>query len=213
MTDATAPATGEEQAPGWPEERKERAAMGCLLVIAIGAGGAVAVAIPETAYYAAGLGTAAAVRKVRSWVVGRRQQTDDEPDELEDTVDIIAALHELSPGGTANVRLTQLADAVGLISTQTVRALLAEAGIDVRDGVRAGGRNGPGVHHTDIPRTCGAPSDECWCRSDANTNANNTPAQGPEKGLRVDAIGHAGLVVTDPTEAQRRHTKAPARST
>lgn len=187
------------------EQRKERAAMGCLLVIAVGVGGAVAVAVPETAYYAAGLGTAMAVRKTRGWIAGRRGETDEQP-EAEDVIDIVATLHELSPAGAANVRLTQLADAAGLLSTQTVRALLAEADIEVKDGVRAGGRNGPGVHHTAIPRSCSTSSEGCWCWSDANTNTNNEGEEGPEEGLRVDAIGQAGLVIHDPTETRRRHT-------
>lgn len=189
------------------EQRKERAAAGCLLAIAVSAGGAVAVAVPETAYYAAGLLTAAGVRRARTWVAGRRERADDEPDE--DTVDIVATLHELSPAGATHVRLTQLQDATGLPDTKAVRALLDDAGITVRPGVRAGGKNGPGVHHTDIPRSCTGSADGCWCRSGAHTNANNDGGEG----LRVDAIGAAGTVIYDPAETRRRHAKTPARST
>jgi len=205
MDETTTPDTGEDQAAA-AEQRKERAALGCLLVVAVGVGGAVAVAVPETAYYAAGLGTAVAVRKVRGWVAGRRKQAADEPEEFVE-VDIVAALHELSPAGALNVRLTQLQEAAGLPDTKAVRALLNEAGIPVKDGVRAGGKNGPGVHHTAIPRSCDPSSDGCWCRSDANTNANNGTGEGPREGFRVEHTGQAGTTVYDLSEThQRRHT-------
>ncbi|MFG3349521.1 hypothetical protein ACGF1Z_31240 [Streptomyces sp. NPDC048018] len=207
MTDTTAPVTGEEQAPGWSDERKERTARGCLLVIATGVGGAFCVAVPEVAYYVAGLGTVAVVRKVRGLVVGRRGAAADE-----DVVDIVGVLHQLSPGGTSNVRLTQIVESTGLPDTKPVRALLAQADIPIKE-VRTGGKVGQGVYATAIPLSCGAPSDGCWCAVTSNNNTDNSPEEGPREGLRVDAIGQAGLVVTDPTETQRRHTKTPARST
>jgi len=198
MDDTTTPGTG--------EQRKERAALGCLLVIAIGVGGAVAVAVPETAYYAAGIGTAAAIRKARTWAAGRRGNADEQPDaeDAVDTVDIVAALHHLSPAGAANVRLTQLVEATGLPDRDAIRALLAEAGIPTKE-VRTGGKVGQGVHATAIPRSCGAPPDGCWCAVTSNNNTNNTGGEGPEKGLRVDTIGQAGIVITDPTETITRH--------
>lgn len=200
MADTEQPETD----PG--EQRKERAAAGCLLVVAIGVGGAVAVAVPETAYYAAGLLTAAGVRRARTWAAGRRQGSDEA--EAEDAADIVAALHQLSPGGREHVRLTQLQEAAGLPDTKAVRALLNEDNIPVRGGVRAGGKNGPGVHHDDIPRwPCSPSSDGCWCWSDANTNTNNTPEPDPQEGLRVERIGHAGTVVHDPAETRRRAAK------
>ena len=202
MTDTTHPVTGEEQEPA-AEQRNERAAKGCLLAIAIGSGGAIAVAVPETAYYAAGLGTYVAVRKVRSWLSRRGRPTDGP--EVEDVVDIVATLHELSPAGAANVRLTQLQAAAELPDTKAVRALLAEVDIPVEVGVRAGGKNGPGVHHKHIPRSCNPSSDNCWCRSGTNANANNGQGEGAGEGLRVEAIGQAGTVVHTPAEASRHH--------
>ncbi|MFB7866985.1 hypothetical protein [Streptomyces sp. NPDC056069] len=200
---------GEDEATA-AEQRKERAALGCLLAVAVSVGGAVAVAVPETAYYAAGIGTALAVRKTRGWIAGRRGEADEHAD-AEDTVDIIAALHALSPAGAANVRLTQLVEATGLPDRDAIRALLAEAGIPTKE-VRTGVQVGQGVHATAIPRPCGAPSDGCWCAVTSNNNTNNAPGEGPREGFRVSAIGAAGLVVTDPTETRRRHTKTPARS-
>ncbi|MFE0699135.1 hypothetical protein [Streptomyces sp. NPDC058872] len=201
--DDTTPTTGEEQAAA-AEQRTERAAAGCLLAIAIGVGGAVAVAVPETAYYAAGLGTAMALRKTRSWIAGRREHADEQLEEA-DPVDIVAVLLSLSQG-QENVRLTQLQEAAGLPDTKAVRALLDEAGIPIRPGVRAGGKNGPGIHRDDIPREEAPPSGRCLCRSHANTNANNTSEEGTEKGLRVDPIGQAGAVIHTPAEANRHHT-------
>ncbi|MFD7978875.1 hypothetical protein [Streptomyces sp. NPDC059071] len=192
-------------------EQPSKLAGGCVLAVGAALASGAVYAVPELGYTVAGALAAAGVRRARTWAAGRREEAA-EP-EAEDVVDIVATLHELSPGGTANVRLTQLADAVGLLSTQTVRELLAEAGIEVRNGVRAGGRNGPGVHHTDIPRTCAPSPDGCWCRSDANANTNNARETGAEEGFRVEHIGAAGTVVHDPAETRRRYAKTPARST
>lgn len=185
------------------ERPSSRAAVGCLAIIGASFAGTIVVAVPETGYFVAGLLAAATVRKARGWAAGRRQTAEERP-EPADVIDVVATLHELSPGGTLNVRLTQLADAAQLISTQTIRELLDEAGIPVRTGVRAGGRNGPGVHATDIPRSCDTPSDDCWCRSASQPTANNTGGEDPGEGFRVEAIGQAGTVVHDPTETQRR---------
>ena len=210
--------TAIEQPPFEPVEHAgeepSKLAGGCVLAVGAALAGGVVYAVPELGYTVAGALAVTGVRRARTWVAARREQTTGEPDELEveDTVDIVAALHKLSPAGAANVRLTQLQQATGLPDTGAVRALLDEANIPVKDGVRAGGKNGPGVHHTAIPRSCDPSSDGCWCRSDANTNTNNAPPGALEEGLRVDRIGHAGTVVHDLAETQRRHTKTPARS-
>ncbi|MEV8623394.1 hypothetical protein [Streptomyces sp. NPDC051079] len=197
----------DEQAADVREEPSQRAAKGCLLAIGITFAGTIAVTVPETAYYAAGLLTAAGVRRARVLVAGRRGRAD----EKEDTVDIIGLLHELSPAGAANVRLTQLQEAAGLPDTKPVRALLAEASIPIKE-VRTGGKVGQGVHASAIPRSCGAPSDGCWCAVTSNNNTNNAPEEGPREGLRVDHIGNAGIVVTDPAETQRRRATTLTRS-
>lgn len=191
-------------------EQPSKLAGGCVLAVGLAAAGTVAVTIPETAYYAAGLLTAAGVRRARTWAAGRRERATSEPDD-EDTVDIVGLLHELSPTGSANVRLTQLQDAAGLPDTKAVRALLTESDIPIKE-VRTGGKVGPGVHATAIPLSCGAPSGSCWCAVTSNNNTNNALEGAPGEGVRVEAIGHAGVIYRDPAETLRRHTKTPARS-
>ena len=75
-------------------------------------------------------------------------------------------------------------------------------------GVRTSHGNGPGVHKNDIPPALPSPAagshgEGCCCRSDDNTN--NSPKQEPEEGVRVEAIGQAGTLLRDPTEAHRHH--------
>jgi hypothetical protein len=195
--------TGQEQeaqAQDAGEQRKERAAAGCLTAIGVTFAGTLAITVPETAYYTAGLLTAASVRRARTWVARRRH--DDE--EQAEPVDIVAVLQDLGKGGE-HVRLTQLQEAAGLPDTKTVRALLDEAGIPIRPGVRAGGKNGPGVHADDIPPLEATPSDGCLCRSDANANTNNDGGEEPQKGFRVEHTGQAGTTVYDLSETHSRH--------
>lgn len=197
-----------EEAAG---EQPSKLAGGCVLAIGAALAGGVVYAVPELGYTVAGALAAAGVRRARTWAAGRREHAVDEQPEAEDAVDIVAALNELCAGGH-HVRLTQLQELTGLPDTKAVRALLDDAGIPVRPGVRAGGKNGPGVHMADIPALAPAHEPGCLCRSDANTNTNNGDQEGPGEGLRVEAIGAAGVVYRDPTETQRRHTKTPARS-
>ncbi|MFE5514474.1 hypothetical protein ACFQ9J_28465 [Streptomyces sp. NPDC056529] len=168
----------------------------------------VALVVPESAYYVAGLLTAAGVRKARTWTSRRREVAEDEPE----PVDIVAVLQQLGEGGQ-HVLLTHLTAKAGLPNTKAARALLDEAGVRVRpvraldaEGVE---RNGPGIHKSDIPAplpASGTPSETCVCAGHAaNNNADNASGEGPEKGLRVDRIGHAGTVVHTPAEAARHH--------
>lgn len=194
-----------EAQPAEPTElaaEPSRIAGGCVALILVGVAGAVAYAVPESGYYVAGLLTAAGVRKARAWT-GRRRVADEEQPE---PVDIGEHLRALS-GGEHHVLLTALRESAGLPDTKAVRQLLEEAGIPVRTGVRAGGKNGPGVHLDDIPPPLPADdaplSARCLCSSGANTNTNNAPEEGPREGFRVEAIGQAGTVVHDPAEAHR----------
>jgi len=194
-----------EETPAEETEQPSRLAGGCVLVIAAAAAGGAVYAVPELGYTVAGLCAATVYRRARGWLAGR-SETAEQPEEAE-PVDVVAVLHELSAGRTEHVRLTQLQEATGLPDTKAVRALLDEAGVPVRSGVRAGGKNGPGVHADDIPRwPCGPPSNGCWCRSGANANTNNSGGEGPGEGLRVEAIGHAGTLVRDPADAYRHET-------
>lgn len=190
-----------EQAPAAEEqEGGGRVAGGCVLAVALGAAGGVAYAVPDVAYFVTGLLASAGYRKAHAWAAARRApgtEAEGQP------VDVVAALQELAADG-GHVRLTQLQEAARLPDTKAVRALLDAAGIPVRSGVRAGGRNGPGVHHDDVPplpaSESGAPSGGCLCSSAANTNANNAPPEGPREGLRVEPIGQAGSLIRDPSE-------------
>ncbi|MFF9844629.1 hypothetical protein [Streptomyces sp. NPDC013740] len=204
-------ATAATEAEGAAEAQPSKLAGGCVLAIGVAVAGGVAYTVPETAYFAAGLMATTVVSRARGWVAGRREKAADEQ-LAEDVVDIVAALHALSPAAAGNVRLTQLQEYAGLPDARAVRALLTDAGIEVKE-VRAGGKTGPGVYRTAIPRSCNPDPDGCWCAVTSNNNTNNTPAQAPEEGLRVEAIGAAGVVYRDPTETQRRHTKTPARNT
>lgn len=175
--------TAAEETPAETPDGASRAAGGCVLAIGLVAAGGVVVAVPELGYTVAGALAVVAVGKARTWASRRREAPEADPEEQE-PVDIVAVLQELGEGGQ-HVRLTQLQEAAGLPDTKAVRTLLDEAGIPIRTGVRAGGRNGPGVHHEDIPRKETSPSERCLCRSRANTNPNNEAEDGSEKGLRV----------------------------
>lgn len=192
--------TDTEQAPAPETEGDGRIAGGCVLAIALTVAGGVAYAVPESAYFVAGLLATNAVHKGRV-LAGRLRRNEEQ--ETTDPVDIVATLQGLAEGGR-HVRLTQLAEAAALPDTKAVRLLLNEAGIRIRDGVRAAGKNGPGVHHDDVPplpdSESGAPSERCLCRSDANTNANSALPGGSGEGLRVEAIGQAASVIRDPSE-------------
>jgi len=185
-----------------------RLAGGCVVLVLAGAAGGVAYAVPEVGYFVAGLLATATVRKARGWYADRRHPGDEEQPDDEPGIDIVEQLRALAAGGE-HVRLTQLQEAAGLPDTKTVRALLEEAGVPVRSGVRAGGKNGPGVHQEDVPPLSlpdGAPpAERCLCSSAANANTNNAGGEGPREGFRVEPIGQAGTVVHDPAEAHRRH--------
>ncbi|KUJ65411.1 hypothetical protein [Streptosporangium amethystogenes] len=178
MTAAPDPA----EQPVGESEGSSRVAGGCVIAIGIGAALGVVYVYPDVGTYAAGLVTAAGVRKARGWVAKRQthkgEQVVDEAD-VDEPVDIVAVLQTLGEGGTG-VLLTALREAAGLSDTKAVRALLDEAGIRVRAGVRTPAGNGPGVHADDIPAPSPTPTDPsqagCLCSSGAaNANTNNGP--------------------------------------
>ncbi|TFE42489.1 hypothetical protein E3E14_25225 [Streptomyces sp. ICN441] len=189
------------------EQPSGRLTGGCVLIVLIGGPMfGIVTAAPETAYVILGvLGTIGAQR-TRAWAAARRTSRDSDPESEPDPVDVGEHLRTLAAGGH-HVLLTQLQKATGLPDTKAVRALLTEAGIRVRDGVRTPAGNGPGVHMDDVPPSAKeAPSEGCWCRSDANANANNAEGGRPREGLRVEPIGQAGTLITDPSEAPRHYT-------
>jgi hypothetical protein len=99
--------------------------------------------------------------------------------------DAVAALPGLVGDGRG-VLLTTLQDHLQVSSTKVVRELLAEAGIPVRDGVRAVVGNGPGVHVDDIPLPSpvpsGGPVGDVGAGESANANTNNVRVRQYESG-------------------------------
>ncbi|MER6396871.1 hypothetical protein ABT263_12550 [Kitasatospora sp. NPDC001603] len=103
------------------------------------------------------------------------------------TVPTPVETHSLTASLTASgcsVLLTRLAADLGAAhpswtgSTKAVRALLSQAGVPVREGVRTPDGNGPGVHHQDVP-PLPSPSETPAVANvgpgqSANANANNT---------------------------------------
>lgn len=182
------------------EDGGGRAAGGCVLAAALAAASGVAVVHPEAAYFVTGLLATAGYRKARAWAAGRRTEGEEQN---EQPVDIVTALQDLAADGR-HILLTQLQAATGLPDTKAVRALLDEAGVRIRQGVRTVAGNGPGVHWDDVPPLpdpeSGTPSEGCLCSSGANANANNGQPEGAREGLRVEAIGEAGAVVRVPSE-------------
>ncbi|MFJ5070231.1 hypothetical protein ACIQC7_27860 [Kitasatospora sp. NPDC088556] len=129
------------------------------------------------------------------------EPSEEEPsDAPEVTAPTPADAHSLTASLTAagsSVLLTRMAADLGAAhplwkpSTRAVRALLAEAGIPVREGVRTPDGNGPGVHHQDVP-ALPSPSQEkagapvvanVAARQSANANANNADQAEPQKGF------------------------------
>lgn len=135
----------------------------------------------------------------------------DEPEDgigLDEFVDLV---REESDG--RGVLLTKIAAALECErpgeawSTKDVRALLAEADIRVREGVRTPAGNGPGVHREDVPPL--SPDDEAALVGDvvagqnANTNANNTTT--------VTPLGQSGYSVLTADERETRYTARPSK--
>ncbi|WOI58621.1 hypothetical protein [Streptomyces fradiae] len=219
---SAADATPEQPAEtvGETDGMSERTARYILTTVgALGAWGLVA-AFPWVAYVIVGAGLTIGCQRCQAWRTARREAADEAPQTAEETADapgpdVAAALRDLAPEGGSGVLLTRLRDHLELpadrTGTKAIKALLDEAGIPTRAGVRTPHGSGPGVHRDDIPPPPPAEADTpvggCSCRSDANTNANNGPEKGGGEGIRVEPIGDTGhLIVRHPADAARRHT-------
>lgn len=178
-----------EVEPGEPGGMSERTAKAVLVLVAVGAVWGIVAVWPEISYVIVGIIGTCGWQKVRGWL-GRRR-TGDEPDA--DAVaeeDLVETLHELA---APNVFLAELAESFGLSPTDA-RALLEQHRIRVRRAVRNGENTGVGVHRDDLPPL-------------------PQPLSGPpERGVdlhnqqpTVEAIGLAGVVVKDGSEAGRSH--------
>ncbi|MGA5824257.1 hypothetical protein ACPC54_41240 [Kitasatospora sp. NPDC094028] len=146
---------------------------------------------------------------------------EDDQEEPETTAPTPTETHLLTASLTASKRsvlLTRLATDLGAShpgwepSTKAVKALLAEAGIPFREGVRTPDGNGPGVHHQDVP-PLPSPRDPAplagvvanvGAGQSANANANNASAP----------TGREGFVLqphpTDPARTIVVHTSDAA---
>ncbi|MDR3079624.1 MAG: hypothetical protein LBV60_01620 [Streptomyces sp.] len=209
--DTTAPE--EEPEPVEDDAPPSRAA-GVLVALILSAAAvltlwAVVRAAPYTAYLVVGVLGDRAWLQARTWAQ-KRHRDDDQEQQDAAPPDPGEALRALSAGGQHHVLLTALQKPLGAPDTKAVRALLKAAGIRARSGVRTPAGNGPGVHTDDIPSAPLGPSTEhaegCCCRSTNNTNGNNDAEDPAQKGLSVEAIGHAGTLVRDPSETQQRRT-------
>lgn len=165
---------------------------------------------------------------IAAWRAGGRPKTPaaaaepdpDDEDADEDAVDdepaapgpddAVAALSGLVGDGRG-VLLTTLQGHLQVPSTKVVRELLAEAGVPVRDGVRAAAGNGPGVHVKDMPLPSPTPSGTAvgavGAGGSANANANNVRVRRYESGA-------VAVFEEDPDNPHRTHirwAKTPAK--
>lgn len=116
-----------------------------------------------------------------------------------DPQDVLDLVRDLI-GRDRGILLTALRGPLRAADTKAVRELLATAGIRVREGVRTGGGNGPGIHRDDLPPLPpppGPPLGEGVVTGQAaNTNADN--------GLRVRS--QEGMtIINDPADRSRTH--------
>jgi hypothetical protein len=136
-----------------------------------------------------------------AWVAGRdAADADVEPVEAEeqdgpDAADMADIVRELGAG--TGVLLTRLRDQLAEEypgtgwTTKDVRALLADAEVRVREGVRVtGAGNGPGVHREDVPTplsptTPPGPVGVVAAGQDANANTNNVTVTRHANGAHI----------------------------
>ncbi|MFF1903360.1 hypothetical protein [Kitasatospora sp. NPDC058218] len=126
------------------------------------------------------------------------------------TVPTPVEAHSLTASLTASgssVLLTRLAADLGAAhpswtgSTKAVRALLSEARVPFREGVRTPDGNGPGVHHQDVPPLLSPPGTPVVANvgpgQSANANANNTDEWSTREGfvMRADPDNPARTII------------------
>ncbi|MFF5029234.1 hypothetical protein ACFY2J_34125 [Streptomyces collinus] len=197
----------EETAGESDEQGSGRGSLVVLMVVALVAAWRVIVAFPYVAYFVAGVLATVGLQTARArW--GKGRQDDDGHDDEAEQPDVGETLRRLV-GDDKGVLLTALRDDLKLPDTKHVKALLKAAGIPWK-AVRTREGNGPAVHREAIPP---APSplaadthgDGCCCRSDENSNSNNSGGEGPEKGIRVERID-GGIRIYDLDDNHRHHT-------
>lgn len=117
-----------------------------------------------------------------------------------DPQDVLDLVRDLI-GDDRGVLLTGLRQPFRVADTRAVREVLAAADIRVREGVRTGRGNGPGVHRDDVPPvspTLDPPSGRPVVAGEAtNNNTTNT--------LRVQS--REGMtIINDPADRHRTHS-------
>lgn len=178
-----------EEAAEEPGGMSERTARAVLVVVACGAMWGIVAAVPETAYFVAGIIACKGCQKARSWIGQRGREDEPEADEVT-AEDLVETLHELA---APNVFLADLAAAFGL-SPADARTLLEAHQIRIRRAVRNGQDTGVGVHRDDVPPLPHPLSD--------------TPERGVDlhnQQPTVEPIGMAGVVIKDGSETARHH--------
>ncbi len=210
MSGETAEQQADEEAVG-EAETPSRITGGFVVIILAGVAAlvmkAVVTAAPYVAYFVAGILACRAWQMVCGWFARRRGAGSEEEQDAAE-VDVVAALQSLGQGGRS-VLLTELRDEIHAPDTKVVRALLGDAEVPVRPGVRTPAGNGPGVHSDDVPPLSppveGPGVGRCLCSSEANANANNDGAGTPGEGFRVVRIGTDGKIIYDPADVNRYH--------
>ncbi len=132
------------------------------------------------------------------------RETSDEPAGEEaawpDPQDVVDLVRDVI-GDDRGALLTALRGPLHAADTKAVREVLTAANIRVREGVRTGRGNGPGVHRDDLPHASpelkAADGERCLPSSSANTNANNTIRVQSREGMTI---------ITDPADRHRTHT-------
>ncbi|MEU6497550.1 hypothetical protein ABZ890_45595 [Streptomyces sp. NPDC046984] len=178
--------------PGKPGPGAQRAARITLFVVGTLAVWGIVAALPEIAYVIVGILGCLGWQRIHAWWVHRHE--DDEPAGA--APDVAAALWAVAGTGRS-VLLTELRDELGVGDAKVVRALLGEAGVPVRSGVRTVAGNGPGVHRDDLP----APPPPRLASPESGVGAGQEPTPTPT----TEALGLAGVVVKDGSETSRRY--------
>ncbi|MFI8300006.1 hypothetical protein ACIGCZ_29180 [Streptomyces nigra] len=195
-----------------PEEEEDdepsRAAKAAVIVILAVILWRVVAALPELAYVIVGILGTLGWQQLQARRAARTEAN--EAKEEAATPDVGEALRRLIGDGNG-VLLTRLQRDLKLPNTKAVKALLEDAGIEWKAGVRTPHGNGPGVHKTAIPPALSpaehSHGDGCCCRSGANANANGGGGEGAGEGIRVEHIGHSGQILRG-TPTQRSEAQA-----
>lgn len=180
-----------------PRQMSERTAKIIVIVIAGAVMWGIVVAFPYIAYVVVGILCTLGTQKVRARWAGTASTGVSAPAEAEQP-DVREALRRLI-GDDKGVLLTVLRDDLKLPDTKAVKALLQAEGIPWKASRTREG-NGPAVRAEAIPPASSPVADPhrdgCCCRSGDNSNSNNAPPGGDEKGIRVERTD-TGVTIYD----------------